>query len=85
VEKVEKTPNVKVTFRSSTDIPSGSISSEAFAILRKVPDETCVMLNFKKTEGETSKSILIPGNLELPVLKEVANIVEPLKISLSTQ
>lgn len=85
VEKVEKTPNVKVTFRSNSTIPSGSINPESFAILRKVPDETSVILNFKKTEGETSKALLIPNNLERSVLKEVANIVEPLKIPLSTQ
>lgn len=85
VEKVEKTPNVKVTFRSNSTIPSGYINTESFAILRKVPDETSVILNFKKAEGETSKALLIPNNLERSVLKEVANIVEPLKIPLSTQ
>jgi len=85
VEKVEKTPNIKVTFRSNSSISSGSINPESFAILRKVPDETSVILNFKKIEGEASKSLLIPSNLERGVLKEVANIAEPLKISLSTQ
>lgn len=85
VEKVEKTPNIKVTFRSNSTIPSTDINPESFAILRKVPDETSVILNFKKIEGEASKSLLIPSNLERSVVKEVANIVEPLKISLSTQ
>lgn len=85
VESVTKTPQVVVTFKGNSVIPSESINSESFAILRKVPDETSVILNFNKLDGETSKALLIPNNLTKRIADNVANIVQPLKVPLSTE
>lgn len=85
VESVTKAPAVTVVFKGTAPIPSGSINQASFAILRKVPDETSVMLNFNKIPGETSKAILIPNNLLKVVADDVANIIQPLRVPLSTQ
>lgn len=84
VDQVYNTPNVVVTFKVTGSIPSSSLSAQSFAILRKVPDETSVILNYNKVPGITSKALLIPSNLELDVLANVANIINPLKVSLGS-
>lgn len=56
-----------------------TVSTGSFAIFRKSPDETCVMINFKKREGLTSNALLLPFNLEEGMKKNVGNIIAPLK------
>ena len=85
VDSVTTSPNVKVTFVATGSIDSGVIDPEAFAILRKIPDETSVLLNFNKLEGETSKALIISHNLDKRIAAEVANIIQPLKVSLGAQ
>lgn len=85
VASVEKTPNIKVIFKGDTTLLPGSVDAASFAILRKKPDETSVILNFNKQEGETSKALLIPHNLTKAIADDVANIIQPLRVPLSTQ
>jgi len=56
-----------------------AISSANFAFFRKTPDETCVMINFKKREGMTSNAVVLPFNLEESIRKDIGNIMAPLK------
>lgn len=56
-----------------------SVSTGSFAFFRKSPDETCVMIDFKKREGLTSNALLLPFNLEEDMRKNVGNIIAPLK------
>jgi hypothetical protein len=56
-----------------------TISTGSFAFFRKSPDETCVMINFKKREGLTSNALLLPFNLEEDMRKNIGNIIAPLK------
>ena len=56
-----------------------TISTGSFAFFRKSPDETCVMINFKKREGLTSNALLLPFNLEDDMKKNIGNIIAPLK------
>lgn len=58
---------------------SNTISTSSFAFFRKSPDETCVMINFKKREGLTSNALLLPFNLEEDMRKNIGNIIAPLK------
>jgi len=63
-------------------INSADFSTSRFAVLRKVPDETSVMLNFNKREGKTSSGELIPYNLDLDIRQRIPDIVGPLKSKL---
>lgn len=83
VDTVNLSPNLVVTFKTTGSIPSSSFDSGAFAILRKVPDETTIMLNFNKIPGDASKALVLPGNLDRGVAAQVANVIEPLKVSLN--
>jgi hypothetical protein len=56
-----------------------TVSTGSFAFFRKSPDETCVMINFKKREGLTSNALLLPFNLEENMRKNIGNIIAPLK------
>ena len=57
----------------------GTISNSYFAFFRKLPDETTVIVNFKKKDGVTSNAFLIPFNLLPETRKNLANITGPLK------
>jgi hypothetical protein len=48
----------------SEEYDPNTVSTGSFAFFRKSPDETCVMINFKKREGLTSNALLLPFNLE---------------------
>lgn len=50
-----------------------------FIILSKISDETNVILNTSKKEGETSPGILIPENLDPKFKGEAGNIIKQLK------
>lgn len=56
-----------------------TVSTGSFAFFRKSPDETCVMIDFKKREGLTSNALLLPFNLEDGMKKNIGNIIAPLK------
>lgn len=50
-----------------------------FAFLKKSPDETTIILNFNKTEGQSSNALIVPKNLYDPIKKNIGNIIGPLK------
>ncbi len=56
-----------------------SISTQAFAFMRKYPDETSVILDFNKDEGQASSGVLLPYNIKPDIKDNVGNIVGPLK------
>ena len=56
-----------------------TISTTHFAFFRRFPDETTVMIDYKKKDGLTSNALLIPYNLKPETAANVANIVAPLK------
>lgn len=58
--------------------PSRS-NARSFCILRRVEDETSVIINFKKNPGKTSSGLLIPTTLDTNINKNISNIVAPLK------
>ena len=55
------------------------ISGSSFAILRKTPDETVIILDFKKKDGISSNAFIIPYNIKDDIKKNIGNIVAPLK------
>ena len=61
------------------------IKSSSFAILRKVDDETVIILDFKKREGKPSNAYIIPNNILPEIKKNLGNIVAPLKDTLLTK
>lgn len=63
----------------SEEFDPNTISTDSFAFFRKSPDETCVMINFKKREGLTSNALLLPFNLDDGIRKNIGNIIAPLK------
>lgn len=48
--------------------------SNNFAILRAKPDETSIILDYKKQPGQTSQTLLIPYNIDLDVKANVGNV-----------
>jgi hypothetical protein len=55
------------------------ITGASFAILRKVEDETVIILDFKKKDGLPSNAFMIPYNIKPEIKREIGNIVAPLK------
>lgn len=55
------------------------INGASFAILRKTPDETVIILDFKKKDGLPSNAFMIPYNIKDEIKKDIGNIVAPLK------
>lgn len=55
------------------------IDPNTFAFFRKVPDETVIMLNFKKRNGLASNALILPHNLEGTINKNLGEIIGPLK------
>lgn len=82
VMDVYYTPDLTVVF--DRDLTVNDVNPESFAILRKSADETSIILNFNKIEGETSKAMVIPVNLHKTVKDRVADIIQPLRVPLST-
>lgn len=58
------------------------LSTANFAILRRVPDETSLIINFKKKDGITSNALILPYNLKPDIKNSVSDIVRPLKDTL---
>lgn len=57
-------------------------NAQNFAILRPKPDETSVILNYNKREGETSTGMLLSEDLLFTVKENAPNIIKPLKTDL---
>ena len=66
--------NVSFPTISFADNITSSINNNQFAILRRKPDETSVLINFIKSPGETSQAFLIPGDMNLDLASNVANV-----------
>jgi hypothetical protein len=66
---------------------SGSVFGSAvpadqnFAILRAKPNETSVIVNYKKRPGDVSQAILIPQDLKSDVKDQIGNISKALSVS----
>lgn len=89
---------IKVTFTSSEtiytmtmnvildrDIPNTITNiSQNFAILRPKPDETSVIINHKKFDGEVSQAILIPDDVSIDLKNRVGDIFKNLNTDLSS-
>lgn len=72
------TSNDRVIFRLSNYVPT-NVNTDFFVVVKKIPDETNVVIRFSKRYGQTSAGLLLPGNLAPDVKANVANIVSPLK------
>ena len=59
------------------NIMSGSY--QRFLLLKKVPDETNVILNFIKRDGKTSYGFLIPNDISQNVLSNIDIITKEVK------
>jgi hypothetical protein len=59
--------------------------SNNFAFLRPKPDETSVIIDFKKTPGDVSQTILLPQDSSEEIKKNVGAIFQKLNVDLSNQ
>jgi hypothetical protein len=59
--------------------PEDAREVKRFIILRKIPDETNIVLNFDKQEGRTSSGIILPADLPQTLKDRAGNIVKELK------
>jgi len=59
--------------------PEAARQIKRFIILKKVEDETNIVLNFAKQEGQTSTGIILPADLPLSLQGKAGNIVKELK------
>jgi len=56
--------------------------AQNFAIFRRKPDETSVIVDFKKTPGEVSQTILVPYNINDNTKNNIGNIFKTLNTDL---
>jgi len=56
-------------------------ADQNFAFLRPKPNETSVIVNYKKTPGDVSQAILIPQDLKTDVKDQIGNISKALSVS----
>jgi len=75
----------KINISLDKSIPSGSRINQNFAILRPKPDETSVIVNFKKALGDVSQTILIPQDANDEIKNKVGTIFQSLNVDLSNQ
>jgi hypothetical protein len=59
--------------------PENAREIKRFVILRKTPDETNIVLNFKKQPGGTSSGIILPADVPKSLQDKAGNIVKELK------
>jgi hypothetical protein len=59
--------------------PEDAREIKRFIILKKVQDETNIVLNFKKQEGKTSSGIVLPSDIPQSLQDRAGNIVKELK------
>jgi hypothetical protein len=67
------------------NINIGNLNSQNFAILRPKPDETSVIIDFRKTQGDVSQTILIPQDASEDLKSNVGTIFQKLNVDLSNQ
>ena len=70
--------------RACEDFPSATLPEDArqikrFVILRKVEDETNIVLDFAKQPGRTSSGIVLPADIPKSLQDRAGNIVKELK------
>ena len=71
-----------VPARACEDFSSNSIDAtqiKKFIILKKMEDETNIVLNFEKQQGRTSSGIVLPSDLPTNLVEKAGNIVKNLK------
>jgi hypothetical protein len=66
---------------SSSVFGSAVPADQNFAILRSKPNETSVIVNYKKSPGNVSQAILIPQDLKSDVKDQIGNISKALSVS----
>jgi hypothetical protein len=59
--------------------------SQNFAILRPKPDETSIIVNFRKSLGDVSQTILVPQDANDEIKANVGTIFQQLNVDLSNQ
>jgi hypothetical protein len=74
-------PNVYVTLNRPITA-SFNDYAQNFAIFRRKPDETSVIIDFKKTPGEVSQTILVPYNINDTTKGSIGNIFKTLNTDL---
>jgi hypothetical protein len=89
-DEVTDTNRIHIAFdqdipaRACEDFPGSTLPEDArqikrFIILRKVPDETNIVLDFAKQEGRTSSGIVLPADIPPALQDKAGNIVKELK------
>lgn len=68
---------LKVTF--DKNINPSKVNSRSFAFLKKTKDETSIIFEYKKPNGISSNSLIIPYNLDTEIEKNTSNIINPIK------
>ena len=63
----------------TTANPDAARQIKRFVILKKVEDETNIVLNFEKQPGQTSTGIVLPADLPQQLQEKAGNIVKELK------
>jgi ABC-type uncharacterized transport system substrate-binding protein len=63
----------------TTTNPDAARQIKRFVILKKVEDETNIVLNFEKQPGQTSTGIVLPADLPQTLQEKAGNIVKELK------
>lgn len=56
-----------------------------FVIFKRVPDETNIVLQFNKRQGDTSPGLLIPSNINPDYMNNIDTIIKGIKEKLITQ
>ena len=84
VNSVGVDPNANnISFNVSPPFPSNIGNTLYSAIfLKKIVDETSIILNFKKPEGNTSYGFILPNNLHPEVLDNIDTITKEIKLKL---
>jgi hypothetical protein len=73
----------KVTVDKQIINRSNALIDDSFAILRPKPDETSVIIEFKKESGDVSQAILIPQDASEEIKNSIGNIYQNLNVNLS--
>jgi hypothetical protein len=72
--KVDLTENKSLIVLSSNIITDVYLGDQSFVFFKVRPDETSVIINFKKTPGEVSPTLLLPSDLQKQILENVGEI-----------
>lgn len=78
-EEVVTTP-LRITL--NVKINATKVNSRSFAFLKRRKDETSIILEYKRIEGVSSNSLIIPYNLDKKIESQSSNIISPIKDSI---